>query len=62
MGNREYYQRRAEAERATAMAARDVAVIRAHMDLAREYEWRAATEPYPESVSQPLNLFLSAER
>ncbi len=32
------------------MDAKDMASFRAHMALAREYEWRAATEPY----DQPL--------
>ena len=49
MNDREYFKRRAEAERAAAEAAKDATSFRAHMTLAREYEWRAVTEPYPDS-------------
>ena len=45
MTNRHYFERRAEQERAAAVAARDPAVCRIHMQMAKEYEFRAATEP-----------------
>ena len=45
MSDREYFKRRAEAERAAVQAAKDVASARAHMALLREYDWRVATEP-----------------
>jgi hypothetical protein len=51
MSDREYFKRRAEAERVAAQAATRIASFHAHMQLAREYEWRAATEPYPETCS-----------
>jgi hypothetical protein len=43
MTDREYFERRAEQERAA--AARDPAVCRVHMQMVKEYEFRAATEP-----------------
>jgi hypothetical protein len=46
MNDREYYAERAAAERAAATAAEDATAFRAHIELAREYAWRAATEPY----------------
>lgn len=45
MNDRDYYRMRALAERKAAYAARDVAACRVHMDMAREYEFRAAMEP-----------------
>jgi hypothetical protein len=48
MCDREYFKRRAEAERAAVKAAKDVASARAHMTLVREYDWRVATEPRPD--------------
>jgi hypothetical protein len=48
MSDREYFKQRAEAERAAAQAAKDPTAFHAHMALAQEYEWRAATEPYAE--------------
>lgn len=45
MNDRDYYRMRALAERKAAYAARDVASCRVHMDMAREYEFRAAMEP-----------------
>jgi hypothetical protein len=48
MSDREYFARRAVVEREAALKARDLSSFRAHMDMAREYEWRAATEPFPE--------------
>ena len=48
MSDREYFQRRAEAERVAARVATDSAAFRKHMQQAREYEWRAVTEPYPD--------------
>lgn len=56
MGNREYFKDRARAERNAAQIAQDVTAFHAHMTLAREYDWRAATEPYPESAPQPSNV------
>ena len=53
-GDKDYYRRRAEAERAAALSSTDVAVMRVHLELAREYEWRAATEPRPEAESPRL--------
>jgi hypothetical protein len=53
--DRDYYRKRAKAERDAAVAAKDLSAVRAHVDLAREYEWRAATEPYAEVEAQPLN-------
>jgi hypothetical protein len=49
MSDQHYYKTRAEAERKAALAAADVKSCQAHMAIAREYEWRAVTEPYPES-------------
>ncbi|MDB5704407.1 MAG: hypothetical protein JWN66_1523 [Sphingomonas bacterium] len=49
MSDREYFKRRAAAERAAAQAARDSTAFLAHMQLAREYDWRAVTEPPVES-------------
>jgi hypothetical protein len=49
MNDREYFKRRAEAERTAAEAAKEAISFSAHMTLAREYEWRAGTEPYPDS-------------
>lgn len=51
MCDREYFKRRAEAERAAVKAAKDVASARAHMTLVREYDWRVATEPLPDRES-----------
>jgi hypothetical protein len=48
MSDRDYYKKRAEAERKAALAAADGTSFQAHMAIAREYEWRAVTEPYPE--------------
>jgi hypothetical protein len=48
MNDREFFKLRAEAERAAAQAAIDPAGFRRHMVQAREYEWRAVTEPYPD--------------
>jgi hypothetical protein len=45
MNDRDYFRMRAEAERKAAYAATDVASCRVHMDMAREYEFRAAMEP-----------------
>lgn len=53
MGDREYYRKRAQAERAAAIAARDRASCKAHMDLAREYDWRATFEPSAETPRPP---------
>lgn len=51
MSDRDYFKRRAEAERVAARRARDTTSFHAHMTLAREYEWRAVTEPYAEQVT-----------
>ena len=48
MSDREFFKQRAEAERAAAQVATDAAGFRRHMEQAREYEWRAVTEPYPD--------------
>jgi hypothetical protein len=53
MSDREYFKDRARAEREAAQGAEDGPAFHAHMALVREYEWRAATEPYPESASRP---------
>lgn len=45
MENREYFKSRAQAERNAAAKARDNAVCRIHMTLAKEYDFRAACEP-----------------
>lgn len=49
MSDRAYFRRRAEAERAAAIAATDMASCRVHMNMAREYDWRANTEPSVET-------------
>jgi 2'-5' RNA ligase len=49
MSDREYYKRRAAAERSAAQASRDSTSFVAHMTLAREYDWLAVTEPYPDT-------------
>lgn len=41
MGDRDYFKQRAAAEREAAMKATDPCAARAHITLAREYEWRA---------------------
>ena len=51
MSDRDYFRKRAEAERAAAIAAKDRASCRVHMNMAREYDWRASTEP----PAEPLN-------
>lgn len=58
MSDREYFNRRAAAERLAAMNATDTCAIRAHMELAREYEWRAATEPYQDRLTPNPTLRL----
>lgn len=45
MSDREYFRKRAEAERAAAIMAKDRASCRVHMNMAREYDWRASGEP-----------------
>jgi hypothetical protein len=45
MDDREYFRRRAEAERAAAIRAKDNTSCRVHVELAKHYEWRAAMEP-----------------
>jgi hypothetical protein len=50
MSDREYFKDRAQAEREAAQIAPDVTAFHAHMEMAREYDWRAATEPYPDST------------
>lgn len=55
MSDREYFKRRAQAERAAAEAAKDAVSCRIHMTLAREYDWRAATEPMSEVRSARLH-------
>ena len=45
MDDREYFRRRAEAERAAAIKAKDNTSCRVHVELAKHYEWRAAMEP-----------------
>ncbi|PXA99147.1 hypothetical protein DMC47_04940 [Nostoc sp. 3335mG] len=45
MDDRDYYRMRADAERNAAYAARDATACRIHMELAREYGFRAAMEP-----------------
>ena len=54
--DRDYYKQRAATEREAASNAKDVASARAHFELAREYEWRAATEPLPEQLPHNLPL------
>ncbi|MES2441828.1 MAG: hypothetical protein V4574_03290 [Pseudomonadota bacterium] len=48
MSDRDYFKDRAQSERAAAQTAADPTAFHAHMQMAREYEWRAATEPYAE--------------
>jgi len=50
MSDREYYKRRADAERAAAQRAKDSAIFLAHMKLAREYDWLVVTEPRVDAV------------
>jgi hypothetical protein len=45
MSDREYFKRRAQEERAAAVAAPDVASCRIHMNMAKEYDFMAACEP-----------------
>lgn len=45
MSDREYFKRRADAERAAAQRAKDSTSFLAHMWLAREYDWLTVTEP-----------------
>jgi hypothetical protein len=45
MKDRDCFKIRAAAARAAAIAAKDVASCRIHMDMAKEYEFRAAMEP-----------------
>ena len=55
MSDRAYFKQRAEAERAVAQSAQHATSFHRHMELAREYEWLAVTEPYPESgASEPV--------
>ncbi len=56
MNDREYYRMRADAERKAAYAARDAASCRIHMELAREYEFRAAMEPREAVREVPVEL------
>ena len=60
MSDRDYFKSRAETERAAAdaaLAARNMPGFHAHMGLAREYDWRAAVEPYPEPAEeQPVSV------
>jgi hypothetical protein len=49
--DREYFKRRAEAERQAAAKAKDNTSCRAHMTLAKHYDWRVATEPRDEALS-----------
>jgi len=51
MDDREYFKRRAEAERNLAIKATDANAARSHFELAREYEWRLLGEPRPEQHS-----------
>jgi hypothetical protein len=53
MSNREFYHACAKAEREAAMFAPQMESFRAHMELAREFEWLAATEPYDEPQEAP---------
>lgn len=53
MGDREYFRKRAEIERAAAIAAKDRASCRVHMNMAREYDWRANTEPPVAETARP---------
>jgi hypothetical protein len=52
MSDREYFRKRAEVERAAAIAAKDRASCRIHMTMAREYDWRANAEPKAEVVAR----------
>jgi hypothetical protein len=45
MSDREYFMGRAAAERRAALAAANMPSFRVHMDMAQEYERRAAAEP-----------------
>ena len=56
MSDREYFNKRATAERRAAMKATDTCAARAHLELAREYEWRAATEPYQDTPAPTQRL------
>ena len=51
MNDREYFKKRAAVARAAAMSAKDVASCRIHMDMAREYEFRATMEPDDDPVA-----------
>jgi hypothetical protein len=53
MNNRQYYRACANAEREAAARAAEMDGFRAHMELAREYEWLEATEPYDEPEDAP---------
>jgi hypothetical protein len=46
MQDREYFKARAAVARAAAISAADVASCRVRMDMAKEYEFRAAMEPH----------------
>ncbi len=54
MSDRDYFHRRAGAERRAALKAATAESFRSHMILAREYEWRAATEPFSEAQPELL--------
>ncbi len=56
MNDPEYYRMRADAERKAAYAARDAASCRLHMELAREYEFRAAMEPREAVREVPIQM------